>query len=687
MNGNREAGAVSIYFITATAAFVLLTALLIDFSRIAAFRHQTELAVQSGVRSVLSSFDPDMYDRYGLFIRGGEDAEQVFRTAAEGDEGSSNSGAYFPYLAAEWTGVDVTESRPLADHEVLRRQVLEEMKYKAPIDLTLEIADRFRGVSPALQEAASTVNMLEKVRQAYDRREAALDEVLESQHQAGGRTVSFLQQDIDNAVQIAADVEDADAFEAAASELASSLQASAGKARTALNEAYSEGVRALDRSRQANDEMRAITVQAANHPSSSTNTEFPSGSGEQMDSAKVDSISELRRTAAQLLLEDDFFVNYAAELDAERMKGLQFCDEADRFSGFIRSVASTEGAGGAIHGGAVRLRSMWSEYDRAYGGSGSVLRERSALLEAHRSGDQERKILERQAQAEWTKTTGMFAALSGPSGSPEDREIFEKASELSRENLEWNRTEDERSESAMPGAASEGRDHAMSSADAWMEALQGSLSGLRDELYFSEYTVQRFSYFPPSELKRMLGGEQVPLSLQKQETEFILYGISNPTGNIAAAYGEILSIRLAIRTMEGLIECRSLGHPLVLLAAALVYGIRNAMLDMNRLLEHDSVPLSKYVQVNTAYTDYLRLFLLVHGGSPGHLARSVAVMEQASGISFAKAYTYVSGEGTASLRLWFFPGLLKVMGRAGRLGGTIKGNRYEAVYTADSSYQ
>jgi len=37
--------------------------------------------------------------------------------------------------------------------------------------------------------------------------------------------------------------------------------------------------------------------------------------------------------------------------------------------------------------------------------------------------------------------------------------------------------------------------------------------------------------------------------------------------------------------------------------------------------------------------------------------------------------------------LWFFPGLIKALGKTGRLGGEVAGNRYEAVFTADNAYQ
>ncbi|MDB4866172.1 MAG: hypothetical protein JWR03_505 [Cohnella sp.] len=724
MKRSPESGVVSVYFIAVTAAFVLLTALLIDFSRIAAFRNHAELAVQSGVRSILSSYDPILYARYGLFVRGGEDAGELLRTTAEGHFNEPNKSGAFPYIEAEWISVDATESRPLADHEIFRRQVLEEMKYKAPIDLTLEFADRFRGVSPAMKEAAATVDMLEQMRKAYDRREAALDEVVASQQKGGQKIVSLLRElapyppisisgslpaaDVNHAADAALQYDDYIAkrqddetreknrhhgavisrYESGVVSLARSLATQAGLIRSSTDEAYLSSKQAWVRAKEANDEMRDITQRVTSLPSGG-DTHLSSGTGAagELDQSKVQSIAELRKTAEQLLLDDSFFTAFSDDLETQRIRGANVANEANHFSALASSVPGSSGIGSALRDGAGRLQKSLEDYAGEYGTEGSVIRDRRRLLESHRSRDEERKTQERMARSEWSGLTGFVGELSGRSGSAEERASFDKAARLAHDNLEWNRTDDIQADSTLPGDSADGRDRAMSGANGLMEALKGSLSGQRDQMYFSEYAIQRFSRFPPSEVKKMLEGAEVPLPLENQETEYVLYGLNNPARNIAAAYGEIISLRLAIRTMEGLIECRAMGHPLLVLAAALVYGIRNALLDMQRLVERDSVPLSKYIQADTSYSDYLRLFMLIHGGSAGHLARSIAVMEQATGVSLTEAYTYVSAEGTASLRLWFFPGLLKVMGRVGQLGGTVKGNRYEASYTADSSYQ
>jgi len=743
-------GSVSIYFITVTAAFVLLTALLIDFSRVAAFRKQAELAVKSGVRSTLSSYDPLIYARYGLFIRGGESANELFRETLAGNVATHGNGG-FTFLDTRWEETDVTESRSLAHHDVFRRQILEEMKYKAPIDLSLEMANRFRGVSGAMKQAAATVDLLERMRKVYDLREAAFDDVLAIQRSTGQDISRLLSAEVpyppvnveisqsaggvrtigDAAVQYEdyvskrleddarreaqriqeeekkkreeiGEVTDEDqvvvedagpiygaiiaAYETGTVALSLALSKEAAATRSKAKKSGQKAIEALLRAKETNDEMRAIVEQAQRMPSMSSGDELSEEEAAFGDE-QIQSMDELRRTAEELVLDATFFESYALEINLQRSQGVQLANEADSFSSLAAAVPGSTARGAELRSGAARLQSNYSEYVRAYGQDGSVFSERLAILQSHRSRDVERKQEEQKAKSAWSGATQFLSALSGASGSEEEKASFEDAKTLYINNREWNHTEEQQAKTERPSDPSAGRDEAMSLTSGLMDILEGSLLGVRDQLYLSEYAIARLSHYDPSYVKEMLHGGDVSLDLHLQEAEYVLYGLNNPAGNIAAAYGEIFAFRLAIRTMEGLVECRAAGHPLLVLAAALVYGVRNAVLDLTNLVENGKVQLSKYIKADTFYTDYLRLFMLAHGGASNHLSRMINVMEHASGVDFRGAYTYASGEGTASVRLWFFPGVLKVMGRFGDLGGTVKGNRYEATYIADSSYQ
>jgi hypothetical protein len=747
-------GSVTIYFIIVTAAFVLLTGLLIDFARIAAFRKQAELAVKSGVRSTLSSYDPIIYARYGLFIRGGETANQLFRETLEGNAAPPGEGA-LPFLDTRWEDADITESRPLASHDVFRRQILEEMKYKAPIDLTLEMGARFRGVSGAMKEATATVNLLERIRKAYDQREMALDEVLNNQSRYGESIHQLLLAEVpypsanlntsasagevrhiadvtvqyedyvrkrqeDEARQEAKrryeerkrklqeektdsstfDIENelgeepegpryaviTSQYERGTASLSVNLNTKSAAIRSKSEEGREQANASWYTAKAANDEMRAILVQAQSTAPTST-VEETTQSDTVIGTDNIQSLEQLRKTAEELILTDRFFEEYEAEIGLQYSQGLQLANEATIFASLASSVPGSTGRGPNLQSSATRLQDSYSEYIQAYEPEGVICSARASGLQAHRSHDNERKQEEQKAKVEWSGVTHFLGSLTGTSGTSEEQAVFSKVNELYKANKEWNSATEEPFEGTKQSDPFSGRDGAMAASSSLMNLLEGSLLGTRDQLYFSEYTNARFSHYDPAFVKQMLQGGEAPLNIDKQETEYILYGLNNPSANIAAAYSEIFALRLAIRTMEGLITCRSTGHPLLVLAAALVYGIRNALLDLRSLVDKGTIQLSKYIKVDTNYADYLRLFMLSHGGSANALARTIAIMEHASGVSFDGAYTYSSGEGTASVKLWFFPGLLKVMGRYGDLGGTVKGSRYEATYTADSSYQ
>ena len=740
---NGERGTVAVYLAAALASFILLTGLLIDFARVAAFRKQLELAVKSGTRSVLSAYDPVVRERYGLFVRGGDLARDLFRRTVEGNLSRKEAGG-FRFLDGRWENGDVTESRPLADHAVFRRQVAEEMKYRAPIDLTLEMAARFRGLHGAVREAAATAGTLEQARKAYERRERALDDALRRQEAAGKAPVSAWRdlvpepsadgnpmsagrpRTVGEAARMYADYakkraeddarrarlaeweerkrtlgetdepkpepplyeEVTSAYERGVSELAARLRREAADLRADAEKMILEALSALEEAKAANEEIRRIAAQnlVAERDAGSL-AEVSDTSGP--DSLPVNEVRDLRRTVSELILEDAFFAEYEAELEAQLGDLRRLAADAERFAGIAAAAPGTAGLGAAMRDQALALQRSYafcrSRYDAP---GGETIRRRREALEAHRSRDGERKALEREAREKMQSAAGLLRSIGNWKADGEQAERFRRAAEAAEANLAWNRRQKEWTRRTGPSVdPAEERDRALESAGGWLAALDRAAAGIRDDLFFSEYVIGRFTRFDPSLLRRLLDGDTALLDLSRQETEYILYGFREPAANLAAAYGEVFAFRLAVRTLEGLVESRSLGHPLVILAGATVYGVTRAAADLEKLIAADSVPLSKYVQVETRYADYLRLFLLLHGDSAAALARVIALIELNTGIAADQAYTYVSGEGSASLGLWFFPGIVNMLGASGGWKGQVAGNRYVATYSADLGYQ
>ncbi|SFB28480.1 hypothetical protein SAMN05216312_105235 [Cohnella sp. OV330] len=759
--GRASSGAVSIYMSAVMAAMIFLTGTLIDFGRIAAFRQQAELSMKAGARGVLSSYDPALYERYGLFAIGGSAPEALLSEVLEGHRDPEDTDA-LRLLDTAWRDEEVVESRPLGSHAVFKRQVLEEMKYKAPIDLTLDLASRFKGLPALMKEAKKTSDLLEDMRQAYEKREAALDRALKRQIEAGesmtdafeaivprppismagGRSAGDVKDVADAALMYgdytakrAEDTARAEtqrqreaerlrreaeeklngspsssgaspspsptpapsdgplyaaeisAYERGVAKLAGRLRNQSVQAIASLEKSLEAAVKDAEEAETANAEMSRIAAEADS--AADTPAEWPAETGEGgFAGGEAGSLQELRRTASDLILPGDYWSRYKEELEGIRSEGAGLRDAAESMAVSLNAAPGSSGMDGALRDGADRLQSLLAGFADKHGASGSVTAGRREALKSQRSGDEERRALEAKSRTAWSGASAFLATLAGIRSSPEEKQAFERLDWLFHRNLTWNEGQEEAFPTRLPSDASEGRKAAFASADGWLDALGDGVTGMRDAVYFAEYSYARFSTADPSEVRSLLdwGGEGL-LMPGKQENEYVLYGLRNPAANIAAAYGELFALRLAIRTMEGLIECRSYGHPLVVLAAAALYGITEALKDIQGLLDRGVITLSKYAKIDTYYKDYVRLFLLLHGSSEGQTARRIALIEDALDVDLQEAYTYAGSRGVASVRLWFLPGAAKLAGKSVSWQGTVKGNRYETAFSADSAYQ
>ncbi|MFC3799665.1 hypothetical protein [Cohnella sp. GCM10012308] len=743
------------------AAMIFLTGTLIDFGRIAAFRKQAELSMKAGARGVLSAYDPMLYERYGLFAIGGSEPEALLSAVLEG-YGDPEDDDALRLLDTTWRDGEAIESRPLGSHAVFKRQVLEEMKYKAPIDLTLDLASRFKGLPALIKEARKTSDLLEDMRQAYEKREAALDRALERQAEAGdvmteafkgivpqppvpmtgGRSAGDVQDVADAALMYgdyaAKRAEDAAraetqrqreadrlrleaeeklkgaspspgatpspsptpaplegplyavqiaAYERGAAKLADQLRNKPLQAFSSLEKSLEAATKELEEARAANQEMARIAT--ASGGIADAPAEWPAETGEGgFDGGEAGSLQELRRAASELVLPDDYWDRYGEELEDVRSAGIGLRDAAASMAGSLDLAPGSSGMDGALRDGTDHLQSQLAGFAGKHGSSGSVTAGRRDTLKSERADEEERKSLEKKSGAAWSGATAFLATLAGIRSSPEEKQAFERLDWLYSRNLTWNEGQEEAAPPRQLSDAEEGRKSAFASADGWLDALGDGVTGMRDTVYFAEYSYARFSMAEPSEVRAMLDGSGESLLMPSdQENEYVLYGLRNPSGNIAAAYGELFALRLAIRTMEGLIECRSYGHPLVVLAAAAFYGITEALKDVQELLDRGVITLSKYAKIDTYYKDYIRLFLLLHGSSDAQTARRIALIEDTLDVDLQEAYTYVSARGIASVRLWFLPGAAKLAGKSVSWQGTVKGNRYETAFSSDSAYQ
>jgi len=263
---------------------------------------------------------------------------------------------------------------------------------------------------------------------------------------------------------------------------------------------------------------------------------------------------------------------------------------------------------------------------------------------------------------------------------------------------------------ADPTEASEQATDFMNSIFKNMGAL---LEELRDETYVNEYTLLYFKNFGNletqlnnlgitgyNEILKVQDVEQLTQALEglqnaallfdvdKQEVEYVINGYHKPGVNLALTYTEIFMIRLVIRTMEGFVY-KSGGHPLLVLARAIQYGIEYASKDIMKIFIDGKIELSRLLkEVETEYKDYLRLLLLLHLNREKRYVRIQSLISFKEGNSsdggngpFAfdlrEKNTYFDVEAEASVKLWFLPGIMRQLNMVGILDGKLNGeNRY-----------
>nr|WP_230877382.1 DUF5702 domain-containing protein [Paenibacillus polymyxa] len=453
----------------------------------------------------------------------------------------------------------------------------------------------------------------------------------------------------------------------------------------------------LNEARQINEEMRKVIVQYKQRAANAGYDEVsaaptPSGAGSNADP----SVGSARQRAEDLLVPSNEFEQWEAGIEKQRiaintannritsmMRTLSFYTDPFLNADMLKQeVAST-------------LKEI-DKYSNAYAWAGpaNVLDGEARTMDTRRGPDKERKKMEREAKNKLKQAYRIIEVLSKGKQSAEQFRVVEQ---YYNESISFNQSSSSPSVSAdLPYDTYDATGASMDSMDGLYEAASNLLIQLGDEFYQNEYALSYFHHVDFSRFGSLAGsggnvgnaaqilGDQ--LEVNNQEVEYILYGFHNPTGNLAAAYGEIFAMRLAIRTMEGLVKNSSKGNPLVVLAAALLYGVEKAIEDMIMLAQKGDVPLSDFLKFRMTYKDHLRLFLMLHSNNERKMSRMLALIRLNTDVNPAERRTYAKGEVKNGMRLWFLPGVMKMLGTASKEGESIKGSVYYVTKTAHFSY-
>lgn len=732
-------GVVSIFMIVVLAGVFLFTAVFIDYSRIAAMEVQSERLAHAAVRSAMSAFDTDLQQQYGLFAAGESDPTQLLDTALNENFNYTDSTDSFKLIPMRADTTSVQLSRPLGSYDVFNHQIQEEMKYKAPIDFTIEIVDKFKGMSGVLKEASQTVNVLEDVREPYDKREQEIDKLIALQKKTAAEVEELTAKimhpvkssianknvgSITSVADIAAQFNNYTALIAEDKKRkkkdkspinTAKISAYKSKSKTFLSnlsrdykdlinthdDTYKEANKIMVEIKQYNQEIARIIEEAKTRTQNEAyervrNTNIPGGSnaGDAESEAKL---AELRKNLEQLVLSDDLLGKMESSIKTQKD---DYTTAQYSISNLIAEATTqltkTTGDANSLKSSTIRTAKLLQKYIDNYTGKApnGIMGVIEHDLKAARSGTETKAASEAKAKEELKKAKKMLAQIVGAAAAARLlAKEFDEVDGYYKESIAFNGADGgATSDSKMDKDPYKESKKAMGAMDVVFGGLSDALLTGRNEFFQNEYAIQYFNTFDIIQLQGLLDTlsegsitdalEQA--GVRNQQIEYIIYGINDPSANIAAAYSEIFGMRLAIRTAEGLVKNANLGHPLAVLAAGVAYGVEMAIKDMIELLNTGKTKLSAYFPIEFEYRDYMRLFLL-QPSNEKKMSRMLALIRFLTDINPAERNTYASAHIRTAMPIWFLPGIIKMVNSTS-VNSSIEQGVYYADKQADYSY-
>lgn len=756
-----ERGAVSVYLILIIVPIFLFQAVLIDFARIKLAEKETESAVKAAARSVMSAYDTELQaiGLYGLGISQ-EETEALFRKVFASNLSGQVSPGAFHYVDTSpvENGMRVTPVYTLASHTIFERQVLEDMKIKAPIEYTLEITDKFRksGTKTPFHLGSQFSKEAAELEKLIDQRESSLDEAWQSSEELIEKISKFhayYQKRITELDELAAQIgiHTADEVRREIVEVKNQLRSIQDSIRdldmsiAALSQAGPgavAGIQSLAASKQILGSQAQVFAQKLNELEAllqliikyaallaATKLEVPAN-GREIQLLQQ-TIEPALRLAKQRNDEIRTKLNGIAQSSGSGTQGgtsgayevfqnvpVMGDDYFYRYQTAIASITalftSFQEVINSVYLYTSDNTSRANLANNAYFSETSEFNKQQSVLEKTRMEKNEatatnKRQQKNKIQAILDQAKKSIGSCSLPNTQSTDTELYNRlqgdSGQAAGKRGLYQKYREANAQDTMVGNEIaydlEKPEPVSLKAMGMLEAFNNAAESMRNELYVNEFALTKFNY-------RTYGLEKDPAGqpklsnelvdpgshkLANQEVEYLLYGFSSCVANISSAYAEMFAFRMAIRTVEALLdpkkELLGIGSPLLVLLAAAAEGALEAFEDMNKLTKGEAVELSAKITssaLSLTYKDFLRIFLLIHSNNTKLMARMQALLELETGKDLVQETTYIQGNGSSEVRLWFIPQIMKLLDGTGLLGCKVQGNRCRFSSTSAVAY-
>ena len=160
----NERGTVTIYLVLIFFTLLMFTGLFVDLARIRVAQNRLRGIANASARSVMADYNTNLKEKFGLFAVDDSSCEQNFRKYIEANLAVS-PGQNFELFDYRYEGSSISLRQPVTDTDALKQQIIEDMKYAAPIEITRNLLEKFRPLDKLAQVFNDQNDKRESVKQ------------------------------------------------------------------------------------------------------------------------------------------------------------------------------------------------------------------------------------------------------------------------------------------------------------------------------------------------------------------------------------------------------------------------------------------------------------------------------------------------------------------------------------------
>lgn len=720
-----ERGSVSIFLIIIITVIFFFNAILIDYSRIISASYQAERAVKAAVRSTLASYDTELYNNYGLFGFSGHESE-IFDEILKINLSKPIGGINFTSFNIEERESSITNDFELGNHSVIKQQILEEMKYKAPIDFTIDIIDQFSSLSLVMKETSNTTSILTEIYEQYEMRNKSLSNAIgfrkEASEFVSNNTNKQLeeitanyynyQNSVEELVNLSNDFdsEDENKIKKRKNELERNIIEYKQEAISLSEQIYNYYLKnsndhnvylnnaevSIEKAQNFNEEMKK-TINNAN--SEVNNNYYESFNNDVLDEIEntnktlnnIKNINENISKNQNLPLPDDYFTRFKDDIFEQKQIYLDFLTKLELLPSKV-AIAFNSSSINDLNILKDDISNQLSKYDEFFidysNPKNKTVQKEKELNYILQEVESKKISLENQGKL---SLDGVLELINSVGEINSQNSDFAVLNQKFNKYIDYNNSiKTDNITNYFNNLPDETIKKATNEMDSLFSELGNIIKNIRNDIYIEEYTFARFNHINPSEYSNIISNdsgnikfdENILLDLldvSNQEIEYIIYGLGNAGENFSSALRDIFLMRLAINLIEAFSSPAVLAatNPLVILLEATIYSILTSTIDLINILKGEDVPLAKKINmVSYDYRNYLRILYFIRGTEIDKLSRIEAVIDYKSDKDLTLIPTYAVGNLNISMDLWFLPGVINAFNYVGILDGQVDKNRY-----------